>query len=69
MMHSQAKRYELTLWETEHRSGAAVKLSFDDVVERLAEMENQRKVGRYRSGLLTEHHKVSQEWLLVRQYP
>ena len=69
MIYTQAKRFQLTLWETEHRVGVGVQVSFNDVVEAVAEFESQHKAGRYRAGLLVEYHEVTQEWLLIRQYP
>lgn len=70
MIQTQSKRYQISLWLTQDRSGPgpALRLEFDNVEEARAEFERQKRHELYQSGILLEFHKVSQEWSLIDQF-
>jgi hypothetical protein len=71
MIHVQLKRYQLVLWETADRGGAApaLQLDFDAVEEARAAFDNHRRAGHYLAGIMIEWHKTTSEWSLVDRFP
>ena len=70
MIHTQTKRYQISLWFTRDRSGPgpALRLEFDNVEEARAEFEKHKHHEHYQSGILLEFLKVRMEWILIDQF-
>ena len=70
MIYSQTKRYQITLWLTQDRSGPgpALRVDFENEEEARTEFDKYKGKSPYRSGILLEFHQLSQEWNLLDQF-
>lgn len=68
MIFIQTKRYRITLWEREGRSGATLSLEFDNLADAERAFEQKKAEGSYQTGILFEWRKQHNDWLLLRRY-
>ena len=69
MIQSLAKRFQVTLWLSENRTGLAPHQEFDNREEAEQAFEEARAGGQFRAGILYQWDKRAKEWTLLRQYP